>query len=289
MRKNTNLLLLLVLTASFIFYSCRKPDQDEAADQQIAGSANKANRGNGVTPYQFERINVHNFHSQGWKEQQVNIANGFTVFSDESDHVEIVCGPENNSDPRLNRGCITMNLPTGSHPTLRRIRLRRGGYSGTLLADLTELKFSTYIVYNAPVAMVLQVDVNGDEAKDFNIFWEPRAIAQPPGFPPLVLNTWQQWDALRLGEWHPEVATVPIPAGLQDGCTIDELVAAFPTARIIDTAPIGNNGEGVRFTIGGNPRNLFDNTIGYFDALIIGTKNKKVSTLYDFMCDQPGN
>ena len=40
--------------------------------------------------------------------------------------------------------------------------------------------------------MVLQVDVNGDEAKDFNIFWEPRAIAQPPGFPPLVLNTWQQ-------------------------------------------------------------------------------------------------
>ena len=101
MKGNQTFCSCLVLIASFIFYSCRKPDQDEAADQRIAGSANEANRGNGVTPYQFERINVHNFHSQGWKEQQVNIANGFTVFSDESDHVEIVCGPENNSDPRL--------------------------------------------------------------------------------------------------------------------------------------------------------------------------------------------
>ncbi|HEX7846812.1 MAG TPA: hypothetical protein VF476_13505 [Chitinophagaceae bacterium] len=288
MRKNTSPLLVLALAATFIFYSCQKSADQQADFSEIATRTN-GSKGNGVIPYRFERINEDNFHSQGWKVQQVNIVSGVTIFSDESDNVKIVRGPANNSDPRLNPGCITMNLPTGADPTLRRVRLRRGGYSGTLLADLTELKFSTYVVQNAPVAMVLQVDVTGDDAKDFNIFWEPRAVAQPPGFPPLVFNTWQQWDALNVGEWHPEVATVPIPQQLQDGCTIAELVAAFPNARIIDTPPVGNNGEGVRFTIGGNPRNLFDNTIGYFDALIIGTKNKNHSTLFDFMYDESGD
>jgi hypothetical protein len=135
--------------------------------------------------------------------------------------------------------------------------------------------------------MVLQIDVNGDDAKDFNIFYEPRPYIQPAGFPPLVLNTWQQWDPLNQGIWHIEVPVVTLPADLADFvCTIPEVIAAFPNARIIDTPPLGHNGEGVRFTIGGNPRNLFDNTIGYFDALIIGTKNEQHSTLFDFTCSQ---
>jgi hypothetical protein len=287
MRKNFSGNILLTAFVSLFIISCQKSIEEPIAKEQMRNEANASNQANhGVTPYRFERINEHNFSSQGWRKQQVNIVSGVTIFANESDHVQIVCGPENNSDPRLIQGSITMNLPTGSDPTLRRIRLRRGGYSGTLLDDLTELKFSTYVVHNAPVAMVLQIDVNGDEAKDFNIFWEPRAIAQPPGFPPLVLNTWQQWDALNVGEWHPEISSLPIPIGLQNGCTINELVAAFPNARIIDTPPVGNNGEGVRFTIGGNPRSLFDNTIGYFDALIIGTRNEQHSTLYDFTCNQ---
>ena len=280
------LLIVTALSVIIVLYSCRKSTTEVPVPQKMAAAANFPNHRNGVHPYQFERINKHNFNSQGWKEQQVNIVSGITGFADESEHIQIVCGPENDSDPRLIQGCVSMNLPTGSDPTLRRIRLRRGGYSGTLLADLTELKFSTYVIHNAPTIMVLQIDVNGDEAKDFNIFYEPRTYIQPPGFPLLVLNTWQQWDALNQGEWHVEVATVPIPNDLTDGCTIEELVAAFPNARIIDTPPIGQNGEGVRFTIGGNPRNLYDNTIGYFDALIIGTKNKQVSVLYDFTCDQ---
>ena len=36
---------------------------------------------------------------------------------------------------------------------------------------------------------------------------------------------------------------------------------------------------------GGNPRESYDNTIGYFDALIIGTKNQQRSTLFDFACN----
>ena len=287
MRKKFSGSILLIAFVSLFIISCQKSVQEPAVSEEIRTGI--SNNGQGVTPYKFERINEHNFSSQGWRKQQVNNSStgGPQIFSDESDYVQIVCGPENNSDPRLIQGSVTMNLPTSGDPTLRRIRLRKGGYSGTLLADLTELKYSTYVVQNCPTIMVLQIDVNGDAANDFNIFYEPRPYIQSPGFPPLVLNTWQQWDALNQGIWHIELSAVPLPGGLADQvCTIAELVAGFPNARIIDTPPIGHSGEGVRFTIGGNPRSLFDNTIGYFDALIIGTKNEQHSTLYDFTCSQ---
>ena len=158
----------------FLPGSCQKsvhaPDNSEAT---LTTAARSGFSGPEIAPYRFERINERNFYSQGWEEQQVNIASGVTSFSDQSDHITIVCGPENNSDPRLIQGAITMNLPTSEDPTLRRIRLRRGGYSGTYLSDLTELKYSTYVVNNSPAIMVLQLDVNGDEVKDFNIFLQP--------------------------------------------------------------------------------------------------------------------
>jgi hypothetical protein len=100
----------------------------------------------------------------------------------------------------------------------------------------------------------------------------------------VVLNTWQQWDAL-YGTWHIEAATI---GGLPEKCTIEELIELYANARIIDTTPEGHNGEGVRFTIGGTPRSDYDNTIGYFDALIIGTKDRQHSTLFDFTCNNSG-
>jgi hypothetical protein len=260
------LVFLMALITSFGFFSCDKSDQ-ELSD---------------IIHYKVERINEHNFSSEGWKEQQVNIASNVTSFLDFSDHIEIVCGPDNTTDPRLKQGAVTMNLPTSADPTLRRIRLRRGGYSGTFLADLTELKYSTYVVQNAPTNMVIQIDVNGDDTKDFNIFYEPR---ENNNGNTLELNRWQQWNALA-GNWHVEVATVPIPQTLTQACTIAQIVAAFPNARIIDTEPMGHNGEGVRFTIGGTPASLFANTISYFDALIIGTRNERHSTLFDFTCNR---
>ena len=234
------------------------------------------NHGEGVKPYRFERVNQQNFHSQGWREQEVNLIQGQTQFLDESEHLSIVCGPQNDSDQRLIKGSVTMNLPTSLFPTLRRIRLRRAGYSGTLLAHLTELKYSTYLIRGTPTAMVLQVDVNGDEAKDFNIFFAPEEQGSDH---PVELDIWQEWDALH-GVWGVEVATIP---GLPSDATIAELVALHPTARIIDTPPIGNNGEGVRFTVG--PPSLYPNNVSYFDALVIGTGSRQGSTLFDFTCD----
>jgi hypothetical protein len=281
MRKK--LLVTSVIIAALI-QSCQKSKEITANQVNSLEMRGTQHGSQGVTPYQFERVNEHNFLSQGWKEQQVNIVSGVTLFSDESDYVQVVCGPENNSDARLIQGCVTMNLPTSSDPTLRRIRLRKGGYSGTRLSDLTDLKYSTYVVNNAPTIMVLQIDVNGDENKDFNIFYNPIQLDQGSDFPPIMPNTWQQWDALH-GRWDIEVPTIPIPQFPTAECTIPQLLNVFPNARIIDTAPIGHNGEGVRFTIGGNPRSLYDNTIGYFDALIIGTKDQQHPTLFDFTCD----
>lgn len=280
---------LCITLLALIFSACQKSIEDPVAiEMNRTEVSNRTQPGHAGRPYKFERINEHNFSSQGWRKQQVNnIPTGGQLFSNESDYVQIVCGPENTTDPRLINGSITMNLPTSGDPTLRRVRLRREGYSGTLLADITELKYSTYVVHNSPTIMVLQIDVNGDAANDFNIYYEPRPYSQPAGFPPLLLNTWQQWDPLNQGVWHIEFASLPLPGGLADLiCTMAELIEGFPNARIIDTPPIAHSGEGVRFTIGGNPRNLFDNTVGYFDALIIGTKNEQHSTLFDFACDQ---
>ena len=89
MRKNTSPLLAVALATSFIFYSCQKAIDRQAEVSEIATAAN-ISKGNGVVPYKFERINEHNFYSQGWKEQQVNIAGTTTIFSDKSEHVEIV-------------------------------------------------------------------------------------------------------------------------------------------------------------------------------------------------------
>lgn len=254
--------ITFIIVVSFFIYSCEKSSDDES-------------------PYQYEFVKSNSFHAQGWREQQVNISGSTTIFSDSSNHVAIVCDPFNSKDPHLANGCITMNLPTSADPTLRRIRLRRLGYSGTLLSDLTELKYSTHVVQNAPANMVLQIDINGDEAKDFNIFFDPRLEFQNPGAQPFILNQWQQWNTLS-GRWYTEIATI---TGLPEYATIAQLAAQYPNARIIDTPPVGNNGEGVRFTIGGNPRPLFDNTIGYFDALIIGTKKQPQSIMFDFSCN----
>ena len=270
----------MIAFASLFIVSCQKSIQEPTVSEEARTGIR--NQGRGVIPYKFERINENNFYSQGWREQQVNnspIPGQPQIFSEWSDFVEIVCGPENNSDPRLIQGSVTMNLPTSADATLRRVRLRRGGYSGTPLADLTELKYSTYVVHGTMTAMVLQLDVNGDAAKDFNIFYSPDEIFK---------DTWQQWDALH-GLWGVEASTI---AGLANGTemTIKELIARFPAVRIIDTPPVGHNGEGVRFTVGGGPHPevYFDN-ISYFDALIIGTKNQQHSTLYDFTCNQSNN
>jgi hypothetical protein len=236
------------------------------------------------SPYQIEKINKDNFSASGWRKQQVNIVSGVTTFTEQFDNVQVVCGPENNSEPWLRQGCVTMNLPTSDDATLRRIRLWKSGYSGTRLADLTELKYSTYVVKNAPTILVLAIDINNDGVRDFNIYYSPQQYNQGTSYIAMQFNNWQQWDALK-GIWNIEVAHLPeFP---NDQCTLQQLISLpqYADAKIIDVPVAGQDGEGIRLTIGGTPRDLYDNTVGYFDALIIGIKGRERSTLYDFSCN----
>jgi hypothetical protein len=232
----------------------------------------------------FERINQRNYRSQGWIEQQINNVAGGQVFSDSSDFVEIVCGPVNSSDPRLVHGSVLMTLPTTANSTLRRVRFRKEGLSGTRVADLTELKYSTYVVYNSPAVLVLQIDSDNDGDRDFNIAYNPDERAFPqadPNHPAILPNTWQQWDALH-GTWT--------AADLSAFGSLQELVGQYPEARIMDEPPIGGRGAGVYFTLGpAIPAQtyLFTDAVGYIDALIIGTRAQQHSTLFDFMCSNP--
>ena len=191
MKKYSCLLIVTALSVIIVLYSCRKSTTEVPVPQKMAAAANFPNHRNGVHPYQFERINKHNFNSQGWKEQQVNIVSGITGFADESEHIQIVCGPENDSDPRLIQGCVSMNLPTGSDPTLRRIRLRRGGYSGTLLADLTEkgvIKGKSAVMAQSFLQMLIQRDpvtgetffVTGIRIQNRGVFLGPLRVASLP-------------------------------------------------------------------------------------------------------------
>ena len=257
----------LILSAAIFLFSCEKSDEEPG------------------TTYQIEKINKDNFSSLGWREQQVNNSPDGQIFLNETDYIKIVCDPGSNSDPYLKNGSIEMNLPTTGDPTLRRIRLRREGYTGTRLADITELKYSTYVIRNSPSALVLQIDFDNDGDRDGNIFYNPVPYYQGNDFKPVELNTWQEWNTLQEGKWHIEL--IQLPEFPQGKFTIQELVSipAYAEARIIDTPPVRHNGEGVRFTLGGDPIELFVNTIGYLDALIIGTKNEEHSTLFDFACN----
>ena len=251
-----------------------------AASGQQAGNSE-------LTPYIFERINQWNYISQGWVEQQINNQLGGQVFSDTSDFVDIVCGPENSSDPRLIHGSALMTLPTTANPTLQRIRLRKEGLSGTRLADLTELKYSTYVNYNSPAVLVLAIDADNDGDRDFNISYNPdqRSYLQDdPHFPPIMIGTWQQWDALHT-TWLGGTGVVT-----GDRFSITDLVTDYPEARILDEPPIGGRGAGVYFTLGpATPAFwfMFTDAVGYVDALIIGAGEQLPSTLFDFTCSNP--
>jgi hypothetical protein len=69
MRNNTSRSLIAwILSASIIISSCQKSIDKPADLNEIASAANSANANNqGVKPYKFERINEHNFFSQGCK------------------------------------------------------------------------------------------------------------------------------------------------------------------------------------------------------------------------------
>lgn len=151
-------------------------------------------------------------------------------------------------------------------------------YAGTLLSELTTLKFSTYnpSAGNGGGAsnsgfMVFNVDFNGSNT------WQRRLVYVPSTNGTVQQDTWQEWDTIAggTGKWVYSGPTWPagIGGGGEPGTTSKtwaQILAQYPAARML----LGDPHLGIRV---GNP-----DPSGYtenIDSIKIGTGTV---TTYDF-------
>jgi hypothetical protein len=209
----------------------------------------------------------------GWAFREADINSG-TVQSTGG----FVAGPET---PPLGGGSLQLTVGPDDDVSHDAIEFRNVGFAGTKLADLTELKYWTYVDENPDHSgqagyLTLRIDKDADGDGDDTMFFEPvyqhGSYAMVPGAGPVpnqcvgmenpcaVLGQWQEWDALAGGWW---IATGGPPLD-----TIAHYLSVNPDATIV------NNDDGlggVRIAAGfGTPP--WDDFVGNVDALTINGK-----------------
>lgn len=179
--------------------------------------------------------------------------------------IEFVTGP---ASPPLPKGSIQYSLGTdGGGKAL----VGTTFYANTPLSALTELNYWTYVqnYFNGQApAIEIYIDNNGDQTPDDRLVFEP-IYQNGSWFGPVqnggtvLLNTWQQWDALVGGWWTAHDGTFGPPT-----TTIPLYLQAHPTATILI----------LTLTTGGGP--TWNNFVGNADALKIGVNG--ATTTYNF-------
>jgi hypothetical protein len=181
---------------------------------------------------------------------------------------DFVTGP---ATPPLPVG--SAHLQTGAGQGDGSVQLRTNAFSGTLLASITSLSYSTYATsFNGAQLpyLTLWIDTNNDGVKDDRIWFEPDYSNGTYGpnnpFPaqgPVALNTWQTWDTLN-GMWYNDNG----PSGPgADAITLAQYEAANPTATIV-----GDSGQNIGgFRIATGFASAGDNFNTYVDNLTFGT------------------
>lgn len=184
------------------------------------------------------------------------------------------------STPPLGTGSIQLASPDKSFG-----RLRDTTHSGTLLSDLTELSYSTYIEQRDSTVdelfVVLLIDTDGDRKADNNLVFDPRyqtgrfIVGLFPNQGSTKIGTWQTWDLLH-GGWFigPVLADDPDHGGWF--FSLQTYINRYPNATIMNDAAKG--GGSIRLSVGGPV--FSKNFIGYGDNFKIGVKG--VTTTYDF-------
>jgi uncharacterized repeat protein (TIGR01451 family) len=142
---------------------------------------------------------------------------------------------------------------------------RYTGLDAVLLAQLTELRYGTYVQTpgsgsEAPY-VILDVDLDGDATFENQLFSEPanQGTVTPGG--------WQSWNALT-GSWSLTLGGATF--------TLASYIATNPTARIVNTGT-GDGGFRVASGCGGAGWVGF---VGNFDAVAIGVNDK--TTTFNF-------
>lgn len=194
-----------------------------------------------------------------------NNLNGWQEYTESTASIRYVTGP---GTPPLSSGSIEFS--TGSDGlSLGYVGTEQ--YKGTLLSDLTELNYWTYVqnyLNGQAPAIEIFVDNTGDGTIDDRLVFEPIYQRGGPYSPvqnggKVLLNTWQQWDALIGGWWTAHDGTAGPPT-----TNLETYTDAHPEATIVKI--ILTTGDG----------HTWPNFLGNADALSIGVNG--VTTTYDF-------
>ena len=224
--------------------------------------------------------------------------NGWSIVSQRTASGSFVVGPgtapSGFGSYRLTTGAGNSgpDLPQGGAGQGGKTWLTTQQYDNTLLANITQLGYSTYVTASPSSAgnviaptLQFQIDLDGNGTRDTAMIFEPiySTISNGGAQPNVVLGQWQTWNA-RAGRWWFNNSTV-FGCGQCVFPTFDEIVAAYPNAKIVTWYALAD-GYGTQFQAGQNsagaPWTNFDGNIDAFNFAVSAPP-----TTYDFEPDRP--
>ncbi|HWN09270.1 MAG TPA: Calx-beta domain-containing protein [Pyrinomonadaceae bacterium] len=225
---------------------------------------------NGFQGVPSDYIVVRETNLKGWT-QQHSTCGGTNTGSQ-----AFVVGP---GTPPVGEGSLQFTIGSNGN-TFETIRT--ADYNNVRLDTISSLSYSTYVVQDgtggqAPY-LLLNIDFNGDNMQDDQIFFEPvyqhAHTVNVPDQGALVVGTWQSWNAQAGGWWSTgNIAGAGPGANVK---TIAQYLAVQPNARILHPAA-GTGGFRIATGCGGG---AWPNFIGNADNLRVGLS--AANTRYDF-------
>lgn len=194
----------------------------------------------------------------------------FTADTRTGGAVNFVVGP---ATPPLGVGSLEMTTTDTNGPSQAKAQLFTYNYIGTPLNSVDAISYAAYrrsSSTNSPaqtISLNMEVDVNGEAAGGFTtLVFEP---VYNPAQGPMLLNTWQEWDAFADGTavWW---STKDIPGVCAFNCFVSwsNIMAANPDAKILG---------GFGFNVGSGWTGVYS---GAADGLTFGVSGTSVT--YDF-------
>ena len=181
--------------------------------------------------------------------------------------------------PPIGSGSVHLNVgPDGNDAA----QARTANFTGTRMDAITALSYSTFTEVDGSGGqspyLIFHIDPDGNAAtaNDELWFFEPvyQSAAFFPSNPqgPLVVDTWQTWNALT-GGWYSTSGLAGSGPGVNVK-SIPQLLAAAPNATIV------NSGTGGVRIVTGFGAGAWNNFIGAADNFTFGTAAG--TTIYDF-------
>jgi hypothetical protein len=229
---------------------------------------------------------------------KASMLNGWSAVSQRTAAGSFVVGP---GAPPFGFGSYRMTTGAGnSGPDLPQGGAGQGGktwiatqyYDNTRLANITRLGYSTYVTASPSSAgnaiapsLQFQIDLDGNGTRDSAMIFEPvySTVSGGGTQPNVALGQWQTWNA-RTGRWWFNNSTV-FGCGQCAFPTFDQIVAAYPNARIVTWFPLAD-GYGTQFQAGqdaaGGAWTNFDGNIDGFNMSVSAP-----GTTFDFEPERP--